>query len=149
MYYRLHGGWSNRGSRAAVNVTFKLFIYGVTPIEDSFVDVQPRQRDQLVTVTHHSQSYCNKRNRKNMLIQLHEHDIESSKKHALATTLNIYHLNIVAILETLSFPAVLRIRDVYPGSRIRVFPIPNPGSQISDPGSQKTWGGKKRPFFKF
>jgi hypothetical protein len=39
-------------------------------------------------------------------------------------------------------PAVLRIRDVYPGSWIRVFPIPNPGSQIPDPRSQKTWGGK-------
>jgi hypothetical protein len=28
-------------------------------------------------------------------------------------------------------------------SRIRVFPIPDPGSRIPDPGSQKTWGGKK------
>ncbi len=62
-YYRLHVVWSNRGNRAAVDVTIELIIYGVTPIEDSFVDVQPRQRDQLVTVTHHSQSYCRDRNR--------------------------------------------------------------------------------------
>ncbi len=32
---------------------------------------------------------------------------------------------------------MLRIRDVYPGSRIRIF---------SHPGSQKTWGGKKNLF---
>jgi len=36
--------------------------------------------------------------------------------------------------------AVLRIRDVYPGSRIRLFSIPDPGSELSpsripDPGS--------------
>jgi hypothetical protein len=35
---------------------------------------------------------------------------------------------------------VLRIRDVYPGSRIRLFTIPDPGSELSpsripDPGS--------------
>ncbi len=36
--------------------------------------------------------------------------------------------------------AVLRIRDVYPGSGF--FPIP-------DPGSQKTWGGKKKIFYLF
>jgi hypothetical protein len=32
---------------------------------------------------------------------------------------------------------VLRIRDVYPGSRIRLFSIPDPGSELSipDPGS--------------
>jgi hypothetical protein len=28
-------------------------------------------------------------------------------------------------------PAVLRIRDVYPGSRIRLFSIPDPGSELS------------------
>jgi hypothetical protein len=28
---------------------------------------------------------------------------------------------------------VLRIRDVYPGSRIRLFSIPDPGSRIPDP----------------
>jgi hypothetical protein len=27
--------------------------------------------------------------------------------------------------------AVLRIRDVYPGSRIRLFSIPDPGSELS------------------
>ncbi len=37
--------------------------------------------------------------------------------------------------------AVLRIRDVYPGSRIRLFSIPDPGSRIRtvsipDPGSR-------------
>jgi hypothetical protein len=36
--------------------------------------------------------------------------------------------------------AVWRIRDVYPGSRIRLFSIPDPGSELSpfripDPGS--------------
>jgi hypothetical protein len=39
------------------------------------------------------------------------------------------------------FAAVLRIRDVYPGSRILIFThpgsrIPDPGSRISDPGSR-------------
>jgi hypothetical protein len=35
--------------------------------------------------------------------------------------------------------AVLRIRDVYPGSRIRLFSIPDPGRTVSipDPGSAK------------
>ncbi len=33
-------------------------------------------------------------------------------------------------------PPVLRIRDVYPGSRIRLFSIPDPGSWIPDPWSQ-------------
>ncbi len=32
--------------------------------------------------------------------------------------------------------AVWRIRDVYPGSRILILPIPDLGSQISDPGSR-------------
>jgi hypothetical protein len=29
---------------------------------------------------------------------------------------------------------VLRIRDVYPGSRIRLFSIPDPGSEFFHPG---------------
>jgi hypothetical protein len=29
------------------------------------------------------------------------------------------------------FAAVWRIRDVYPGSRIRLFSIPDPGSELS------------------
>jgi hypothetical protein len=29
------------------------------------------------------------------------------------------------------YTAVLRIRDVYPGSRIRLFSIPDPGSELS------------------
>jgi hypothetical protein len=33
-----------------------------------------------------------------------------------------------------AFPPVLRIRDVYPGSRILIFT--HPGSRISDPGSR-------------
>ncbi len=47
------------------------------------------------------------------------------------------------------YPAVLRIRDVYPGSRIVIFTHPDPGSHISDPGSriqiqqQKREGWKK------
>ena len=32
--------------------------------------------------------------------------------------------------------SVLRIRDVYPGSRILILPIPDPGSRIPDLGSQ-------------
>jgi hypothetical protein len=39
-----------------------------------------------------------------------------------------------------NFIAVLQIRDVYPGSQILIFSIPDPvsdpGSRISDPGSQ-------------
>ncbi len=31
-------------------------------------------------------------------------------------------------------PAGLRIRDVYPGSRIRIFSIPDPYFSIPDPG---------------
>ncbi len=31
----------------------------------------------------------------------------------------------------LNFFSVLRIRDVYPGSRIRLFSIPDPGSELS------------------
>jgi hypothetical protein len=39
------------------------------------------------------------------------------------------------------YRSVLRIRDVYPGSRIRLFSIPDPGSRIRtvsipDPGSR-------------
>ena len=39
-----------------------------------------------------------------------------------------------------TYIALWRIRDVYPGSRIRLFPIPDPGSELSpsripDPGS--------------
>ncbi len=34
------------------------------------------------------------------------------------------------------FQAVLRIRDVYPGSWF--LPIPDPGSRISDPGSKNS-----------
>ncbi len=30
--------------------------------------------------------------------------------------------------------SVLRIRDVYPGSRIQLFPIPDPGSELSPSG---------------
>jgi hypothetical protein len=41
--------------------------------------------------------------------------------------------------------AVLRIRDVYPGSRILIFT--HPGSRISDPGSKKS--NKKRGEKKF
>jgi len=29
--------------------------------------------------------------------------------------------------------SVLRIRDVYPGTRILILPIPDPGSRIPDP----------------
>jgi hypothetical protein len=35
-----------------------------------------------------------------------------------------------------AFPPVLRIRDVYPGSRILIFT--HPGSRISDPGSKNS-----------
>ncbi len=38
------------------------------------------------------------------------------------------------ILHSQGYKAVLRIRDVYPGSRIRIFP--HPGSRILDPGSK-------------
>ncbi len=34
------------------------------------------------------------------------------------------------------FCPVWRIRDVYPGSRILILPIPDPGSRIPDPGSR-------------
>jgi hypothetical protein len=40
--------------------------------------------------------------------------------------------------EALRSMSVLRIRDVYPGSRIRIFSIPDPGSRVKkipDPGS--------------
>jgi hypothetical protein len=46
---------------------------------------------------------------------------------------------------------VLRIRDVYPGSRILILPIPDPGSRIPDPGSriqkQLQKRGVKKNFF--
>jgi hypothetical protein len=40
-------------------------------------------------------------------------------------------------------PAVLRIRDVYPGSRILIFT--HPGSRISDPGSRISDPGSRIP----
>ncbi len=52
----------------------------------------------------------------------------------------IKYTNVIATVSN----SVLRIRDVYPGSRILIFPIPDPGSRISDPkNSNKREGWKK------
>jgi hypothetical protein len=46
-----------------------------------------------------------------------------------------------------------RIRDVYPGSRILILPIPDPGSRIPDPNTATKERGEKKfvaipvPFF--
>ncbi len=45
---------------------------------------------------------------------------------------------------TATFISVLRIRDVYPGSRIRLFSIPDPNFFISDP-HQRIWLGYFNP----
>jgi hypothetical protein len=39
------------------------------------------------------------------------------------------------LMANITVNPVLRIRDVYPGSRIRMFP--SPGSRILDPGSKR------------
>jgi hypothetical protein len=39
---------------------------------------------------------------------------------------------------------MLRIRDVCPGSRILILPIPDPGSRIPDPETATKERGKKR-----
>jgi hypothetical protein len=47
------------------------------------------------------------------------------------------------IVDILYVNTVLRIRDVYPGSRIGVFPIQDPGSKrFSDSGSGSTFASK-------
>jgi hypothetical protein len=39
---------------------------------------------------------------------------------------------------------VLRIQDVYPGSRILIFLIPEPGSRIPDPKTATKERGEKK-----
>jgi hypothetical protein len=41
------------------------------------------------------------------------------------------HMDAITEAQTPLLNAVLRIRDVYPGSRIRLFSIPDPGSELS------------------
>ncbi len=63
---------------------------------------------------------------------------------AVAATANEVLSQLIQFLLLLMLFSVLRIRDVYPGSWF--LPIPDPGSRISDPGSQnsnKREGGKK------
>ncbi len=44
-------------------------------------------------------------------------------------------------------PPIFRIRDVYPGSRILVFFIPDPGSRIPDPKTSAKERGEKKFVF--
>jgi hypothetical protein len=45
----------------------------------------------------------------------------------------------------------MRIRDVYPGSRILILPIPDPGSRLPDPKTATKERGEKKfdviPFY--
>jgi hypothetical protein len=55
--------------------------------------------------------------------------------------------NTICSLEKRSFSAVLRIRDVYPGSRILILSIPDRGSRIPDPKTATKERGEKRIVF--
>jgi hypothetical protein len=46
-------------------------------------------------------------------------------------TVRATFFSLSSVLFVREFQAVLRIRDVYPGSRIRLFTIPDPGSELS------------------
>jgi hypothetical protein len=66
--------------------------------------------------------------------------IDSMLQNFITSFKKVYY----ALLKVSALLPVLRIRDIYPGSRILILPIPDPGSRIPDPKNAELERGEMR-----